>query len=94
MTTWRTTELAATHEIDDLDRIALGDEDFGKPLSLDNGEVVLDGHASRVDLQPRQEVCDAHRLVELVLFAVQGNLQETLPGRAPERTALKPDKSR
>ena len=36
---------------------------------------MLDGHASRIDIQPDQQVGNADRMVELELFAVQGNVQ-------------------
>ena len=69
--------LAATNEVDDLYRIALVDQDFGKSLPLQDGEVVFDGDPARIDLEPHQQVGHTDGLVEFKLFAVQGNLHES-----------------
>ena len=40
-------------------------------MALENGQVVFDGDAPRVDVELREQLRDGHRLVELELFAVQ-----------------------
>src|SRR4030095_958973 len=68
--------LATAHEIDDLDRVALVDDDVGKPLALDDLEVVLDRHATRIDIQTSQQGRNRERLIELEAFAVECDLHE------------------
>jgi hypothetical protein len=85
--------LSATDEINDFHGIALVDEDLREPLTLENGEIVFDGNAARVDVELRQQVSHAHGTVELESFAVQGNLHR-ICGIRSERTALKRNKSR
>jgi hypothetical protein len=89
---------AAANEIDDLDGVALADQDLGEPLPFQDGEIVLDGHPSRVDVQAHQQVGHADRTVKLELFAVQGNVQGRWCGceatQRCQRTALKLGKSR
>jgi hypothetical protein len=70
------------------------DDDLGKPLALQDGEVVFDGHAARVDVERGQQVSHAYRPVELEPFTVQGNLHVCLSEDCSERTARKPGKSR
>ena len=65
--------LPAADEVHDLDRVAVADDDVGEGVALENGEVVLDGDAARVDVEPAQQVDDGQRLVELESFAVQGD---------------------
>ena len=50
--------LPAADEIDDLDAVAFVDERHIEQLPLENREIVLDGHATRVNRQPRQQVGD------------------------------------
>jgi len=52
-------------------------QDIGKPLSLQDGEVVLDGDPARINFEPHQQVGHTDGLVEFELFAVQGNLHES-----------------
>ena len=67
--------LTAADEVDDFDAVAVADDDLGKALTLEDGEVMLHCHAPRIDVELRQQGDDRHRLVELELFAVQGNNQ-------------------
>ena len=78
---WSTLEhvLPAADEVHDLDGIAVGDDDVGERVALENGEVVLDGDAPRVDVELRQQVDDRQRLVELESFAVQRDEHGTSP---------------
>jgi len=64
----------ASHEVDDFHRVALVDHDLGKPLTLEDGEIVLDGNAAGIDVELRQQVSHADGLVELETFTIQGNL--------------------
>ena len=66
--------LPAPHEVDDLHGVALLDDDLGKPLAFQDGKIVFDGNAARIDVELCQEVSHADRLVELETVAVQGNL--------------------
>lgn len=70
--------LAAAHEVDDLQRVALADEHLGEPLSLEDREVVLDCHAARIDVQLRQQIGDRDRLLDLEPFAVEGDMHGTV----------------
>jgi len=81
--------LPATDKIHDFHRIAFVDKDIGEPLTLQNGEVVLDGDAARIDVELGQQVSHAEGPVELESFAVQGNLQRKACGTRSERTAPK-----
>src|SRR5688572_14342548 len=65
--------LSTTHEVDDLDRIAVGDDHLRKPVAPDDGEVVLDGDAPRVDLEFLQQRCHGNRFLDLEPVAVQGD---------------------
>jgi len=80
--------LPASHEVDDFHCVALVDHDLGKPLTLEDGEIVLDGNAARIDVELCQQVSHADRMVELETFTIQGNLHLTC-GTRSKRTALK-----
>jgi hypothetical protein len=41
--------LSPAHEVDDLDVVAVVDERTGLPIALDDGQVVLDRNAARID---------------------------------------------
>ena len=56
--------LPAADEVDDLDAVAFVDERHFEHRPLENGEVVLDSHAARIDRQPRRQVGDRQRPVE------------------------------
>ena len=47
-------------------------------MAFDNGQVVLDGDAARIDLETRQQLDHGHRLVQLVPFTIQGNAHGNL----------------
>jgi len=70
--------LAAAHEVDDLQRVALADDHLGEPLSLEDGEVVLDRHAAWIDVQLREQIGDRDRLLDLERFAVEGDVHGTV----------------
>src|SRR5262245_14566017 len=60
--------LAAAYEVHDLHGVAVADDDFSKPMALDDVQVVFHRNATRIDLEPGQEGRDRHRLVELDAF--------------------------
>ena len=45
----RRRRLSPAHEVDDLDVVAVVDERTGLPIALDDGQVVLDRNAARID---------------------------------------------
>ena len=67
-------------------------------MAFDNGKVVLDGHAARIDLETRQKLDHGNRLVKLIPFAIQGDAHGNQwigkcsslvrPGPDPRRAAL------
>src|SRR5688572_18193033 len=63
-------------EVHNLHPVAVSDDDLGEALPLQDGEIVLHGHASRIDIQPDQQVGNADWMVELERFAVQGNVHQ------------------
>src|SRR5687767_5974613 len=47
--------LSASNEVHDLERIALADDDLGEGVALDDLQIVLDRHSTRIDLELGQE---------------------------------------
>ena len=43
-------------------------------MAFDNGQVVLDGNASRIDVEAGQQLDHRHRFLDLVAFAIQGDV--------------------
>ena len=68
---------AATDEIHDFDRIPVADDDVREGMPSDNGAVVLDGHPPGVDLEMCQQLDHRHRPLELVGFAVEGDVHRS-----------------
>jgi len=66
--------LAAADEVDDFDLVAVADDHLREPVTLDDGEVVLDGHAPGVDVELFQQGDQGQRLLDLERFAVEGDL--------------------
>jgi len=79
---------AAADEIDDLDGVALVDDRVGERVPANDIQVVFDGDAPRIDVEPGEEIDHRDRLVELVALAVEGD------HHAVERTAVKEGESR
>ena len=65
--------LASADEIDDLHGIAVVDHDVRKGVAFEDGQIVFDGDAARIDVQPLEQLDERNRTVELESFAVQGN---------------------
>src|SRR5882672_3219854 len=80
---------AATHEIDDLDAVAIADERRRERGAPDDHEVVLDRDAPRVDVEPFEKFLHRQRLLEIVRIPVERNAHGrgsedcTLGGMAP-----------
>ena len=68
--------LPASNEVHDLEPVAFADDDLGIGLALDDGQIVLDGDAARIDFQPGQQTSHRDRLVQLVAFAVESDDHE------------------
>src|SRR4051812_21611867 len=67
--------MAATHKIYDLDTVAIADQRCDECMTLENHEIMLDRDASRVDLEPLEQLLHRQRLVELVWIPVERNAQ-------------------
>jgi hypothetical protein len=67
--------LASTDEVDDLYPIAVADDHVVETLALEDRQVMLDGHAARIDVKLRQQGDDGQRLVQFETFAVECNDQ-------------------
>src|SRR5688572_25953002 len=65
--------LAAADGVDDLHAIALPDHRRLERAAPDDLEVVLDGHAPGVDVEPGEQVQHRHRPLQLVPLAVEGD---------------------
>ena len=64
---------AASHEVDDLDLVAVADQRRGKRVALDDHHVVFDGNAPGIDVQPFEQFLHGHRLLEIVRVPVERN---------------------
>ena len=80
--------LTAADEVNDLHRVALGDDGRGVGRLLDDQAVVLHRDAPWVDLERLEEPADAERLGHVVRLAVELN------GHRGERTAARIASSR
>src|SRR4029077_4714977 len=76
--------LSATHEVHDLDVVAVADESGRERGAPDDDQVVLDGNAPRVDVQPFQEFLHRQRLLEIIGIPVERNAH----GRGSENCTL------
>ena len=81
-------QLTAADEVNDLHRVALGDDGRGVGRLLDDQPVVLHRHAPRVDLERLEKPADAYRFRHVVQLAVELN------GHRGERTAARIASSR
>src|SRR5258705_801206 len=75
---------AATHEIDDLDAVAVADERRRERGAPDDHEVVLHRDAPRVDVEPFEKFLHRQRLLEIVGIPVERNAH----GRGSENCTL------
>src|ERR1043165_10062601 len=66
-----TMALSATHEIDDLDAVAVADEGRCEHRAPDDHLIVLDGHAPRIDVQALEQLLNGHGLIEIVRIPVE-----------------------
>ena len=69
--------------MDQLLHIAIVDDHFGKPLALDDGEVVLDGNPPRVDLQPVEQGDHREGLLDFKRLTVEGYVHLIRPTIGP-----------
>ena len=65
-------------EIDDLDAIAVADDRVCVGRALQHVEVVLDRDASRIDVEPAEQLDHRERLRDLDRIAVDRNVQTTV----------------
>jgi hypothetical protein len=72
--------LPSAHEIHDLDFVPGLHQGRGVPIALDDRQVVLDCHPTRVDPELSQQLGDRERTVDVFRFTVQANGQ-SLPQR-------------
>src|SRR3954451_1239138 len=73
---------AAAYEIDDLDPVARGEAPLREAAARHDLLVDLDGDAALADSERVQEIRDAHRVVDVVRLAVDGqNHASTLAAR-------------
>src|SRR5258705_10203547 len=88
--------LAATHEIHDLDAVAVADERRRERGAPDDHQVVLDGNAPRIDVEPFEKFLHGQRLLEIVGIPVERNAHGrgskncTLGGMAPGAPPMTP----
>src|SRR5690349_1090594 len=64
---------AASHEVDDLDLVAVADQRGGKRVALDDHHVVFDGYAAGIDVQPFEQLLHGHRLLQIIRVPVERN---------------------
>jgi hypothetical protein len=64
---------SSTHEVHDLDLIALANDDMLKGVALQDRQVVFHSDPARIDREPRQQIGDRERLIELERIAVQND---------------------
>src|SRR5688572_29586547 len=67
-------QLPTTNKIHNLHLIALVDHHLGKAVASDDGEVVLDRHAPRVEVELFEQGNDRKRLLDVERFAVERDL--------------------
>ena len=79
-------DLPAADEIDDLHLVAVADDDFRKAMPFDDGEVVLDGDTTGVDIEPFQQRDESQRLIDFVRVAVEDDFHGCR-GRRAEASA-------
>src|SRR5687768_16147567 len=61
----------SSDEVHDFNPVALVHQRVGEGVAPEDLEIVLDGHAARVDRQPRQQIGDGQRLVDFEGFPVE-----------------------
>src|SRR5687768_6398372 len=71
--------LTTANEVHDFHRIAIVDDYLGKPLALDDGEVVLDGNPPRVDLELVKHGDHREGLLDVERLTVEDNLHLVRP---------------
>ena len=74
--------LAAPHEGDDLQAIAVVEAQLGVLRARDHAQVVLHGHARPVQLQPLQQVAERGPGGDVHGFAVDGDLDSRRLGHS------------
>src|SRR5947209_2983919 len=70
--------LSAADEVHDLHPIAVADERLAERRTLEYDEVVLDGDAARIDLEPAEQLGNGEGTGDVEAVAVQRNLQTVL----------------
>src|SRR2546423_10336298 len=75
--------LSATHEVDDFDAIAVSDQRRRERAAPHNHEVVFDGHAPRIDVEPFEKLLHGQRLLEIVGIPVERNAHGRGSGDSP-----------
>src|SRR5579864_5908391 len=71
----------APDEIDDLDLVAFPDQPLAECCAFDDIQIVLYGHATRVDVKAREELGDGQRVGnpgDLVAVAIEGDRQRCI----------------
>src|SRR5438128_2162487 len=66
---------STTNEVDDLDLVAFADDGGVEGDSLEDDEIVLDGHATGVDVEPGEQLTHRQRRRHLEPLAVQRDRQ-------------------
>ena len=67
---------AAANKVHDFHTVAVAYERGRERVPFENREIVLDGHAPRVDLEPLEEVVNRQRMFELERFPVERDAHE------------------
>ena len=67
----------STHEVHDLDLIALANDDMLKGVALQDRKVVFHGDPARIDREPCQQIGNRKRLIDLESVAVERDRHST-----------------
>jgi hypothetical protein len=67
--------LSAAHEVDDFDLVTLPDRCLRERATLEDREVLLDGHAACVNIEQREQLADRQAIRDVERISVEGDRQ-------------------